>query len=378
VDAAAGTGGGRFEDPLDVALEEDEEGPALELEVEVVPAASPRTPLQAAPARAANSTIRPVFAPPERSLDGELPADGARLPGPNALPVFPPDRVIAPPFDRRPRADPNGHRALNVPRCPRNGSRAVDERYAFQSVAEEVGREDAEHRATLGHFRLSPAEVEIAAGNRVRCREADRPRMASRVDLKEPDLEPPQDRERPPAPEAPSDGALLIRARDGERGAQEELYRRYVRMVYGLVLRMHPREAEVDDVVQDVFVIVLARFDRIDNPQAFAAFLQGVAVRTILKRVRRERLLRRLGLRAPEPLEPDLLISEKTAPDVAAEARILYVRVERLPAEERVAFLLRKVEGLELTTIAEQMGISLATVKRRLARAEALIQEGLQ
>jgi RNA polymerase sigma-70 factor (ECF subfamily) len=141
---------------------------------------------------------------------------------------------------------------------------------------------------------------------------------------------------------------------------------------------MHPREAEVDDVVQDVFVIVLARFDRIDNPQAFAAFLQGVAVRTILKRLRRERLLRRLGLRAPEPLEPDLLISEKTAPDVAAEARILYARVERLPAEERLAFLLRKVEGLELTAIAEQMGISLATVKRRLARAEALLQEGLQ
>ena len=173
----------------------------------------------------------------------------------------------------------------------------------------------------------------------------------------------------------PTDAALLASARGGERSAQETLYLRYVRMVYGLVLRIHPREPDVDDVVQDVFVIVLGGLDRITNLQAFAAFLQQVTVRTVLKRLRRERLLGRLGLRRAEPLEPDVLFAPTTPPDVVAEARQLYERVARLPAEERLALLLRHVEGLELVTIAEQMGISLATVKRRIASAEARLAD---
>jgi RNA polymerase sigma-70 factor (ECF subfamily) len=172
-----------------------------------------------------------------------------------------------------------------------------------------------------------------------------------------------------------ADGEVLVAARSGQRWAQAELYKRYVRMVYGLVLRMHPRERDVDDVVQDVFVMVLSSLGRIDNPQAFAAYLQRVAVRTILKRIRKHRLLSRLGLRSAEPLEPDLVLSPGTPPDVASEARRLYARVEKLPAEERVALLLRKVEGLELPAVAEQMGLSLATVKRRLASAEAKLKE---
>ena len=81
-------------------------------------------------------------------------------------------------------------------------------------------------------------------------------------------------------------------------------------------------------------------------------------------------MLVRLGLRSAAPHDPDLVISSSAPPDVALELRSVYETVRDLPAEERIALVLRRVEGLELTEIAETMGFSLATVKRRLASAE--------
>ena len=51
--------------------------------------------------------------------------------------------------------------------------------------------------------------------------------------------------------------------------------------------------------------------------------------------------------------------------------RATYAVLEKLPADERIAFALRFVEGLELTQVAEACAVSLATIKRRLAKAEA-------
>jgi RNA polymerase sigma-70 factor (ECF subfamily) len=68
------------------------------------------------------------------------------------------------------------------------------------------------------------------------------------------------------------------------------------------------------------------------------------------------------------------MISPEAPVDVAVELRHVYSLVEKLPAEERVALVLRRVEGMELLEIADEMKLSLATVKRRLAAAEARLE----
>jgi DNA-directed RNA polymerase specialized sigma24 family protein len=55
---------------------------------------------------------------------------------------------------------------------------------------------------------------------------------------------------------------------------------------------------------------------------------------------------------------------------VATELRALYGRIEALPANERVALVLRRVEGLGIDEIAALVGASPATVKRRIAEGE--------
>ena len=78
----------------------------------------------------------------------------------------------------------------------------------------------------------------------------------------------------------------------------------------------------------------------------------------------------RLGLRSAKPIDADEVIAKTAPPDVAAELRGVYALLERLPIEERIALVLRRVERLEIPEIAEHMGLSISTVKRRLHAAE--------
>lgn len=168
----------------------------------------------------------------------------------------------------------------------------------------------------------------------------------------------------------PTDEALVLAARAGDNWAFELLFRRHVRMAVGLAHRLLPRDAEVDDIVQDCFSAAFERLASLQSPEAFGSWLGSIVIRTVQKRLRRRRLLERLGIRSPEPIEPDQVVSPSAPAEVAAELRAVYAFVDSLPAEERVALLLRRVEGLEISQIASQMGVSVSTVKRRLKSAE--------
>jgi RNA polymerase sigma-70 factor, ECF subfamily len=172
----------------------------------------------------------------------------------------------------------------------------------------------------------------------------------------------------------PTDAALVIAARAGEAWAQEALFRRHARMALGLAHRLLPHDQEVDDIVQDCFVSALQRLGSLDNPQAFAAWLGSIVVRMVGKRLRRRRLLARLGLRAPEEIDADAVAAPSAPGDVAVELRRVYALLTHLPTEARIALVLRRVDGLDVPQIAVKMGLSLSTVKRRLKVAEEYLE----
>ena len=173
---------------------------------------------------------------------------------------------------------------------------------------------------------------------------------------------------------APTDAALVVASRAGDRLAQEALFRRHVRLALGLAHRILANDSEADDLVQDSFMYAFERLATLENPQAFAAWLCSIVVRTASKRLRRRRLLVRLGIRQHVPADLDEVVSRAAPPDLGAELRRVYGLLDRLPAQERIALVLRRVEGLEIPQIAEYMGISSSTVKRRLNVAEARLE----
>lgn len=168
-----------------------------------------------------------------------------------------------------------------------------------------------------------------------------------------------------------SDEALVLAGRNGDTAALDALFGRFASMVHGLAFRLVGSDSEVDDIVQDAFVEALTHLHRLDEPAAFRGWLKSIVVRTTCKRLRRRRLLNRLGLRRPEPIELDALPIAHGAPaEVVAELRLVFSLIDELPVQERVALVLHRVEGMTLPEVAEQMKLSLTTVKRRIAAAE--------
>jgi RNA polymerase sigma-70 factor (ECF subfamily) len=92
-------------------------------------------------------------------------------------------------------------------------------------------------------------------------------------------------------------------------------------------------------------------------------------VRTARKTIRQRRVWRFIRFGTTSEL---LEYPAATASQEVSEAlRITYRILAELPADERIAFALRHVDGMELCAVAEVTGVSLSTVKRRLTRAHA-------
>jgi RNA polymerase sigma-70 factor (ECF subfamily) len=182
---------------------------------------------------------------------------------------------------------------------------------------------------------------------------------------------------RSPAPPSarPADAELIRSILQGDRDSAEVLFRRHHSMVAGLAFRLLGGDAEVDDVAQDAFVEALRSLSRLKNPQAFASWIGSIVVCVVGKRLRRRRLLERLGLRRREAIEVDAFVSPSCPEEVASELRAVYRVLARLTTEARLALILRRIEGLTVEETAERMQLSMATVKRRLKEAEARLTE---
>jgi RNA polymerase sigma-70 factor, ECF subfamily len=173
------------------------------------------------------------------------------------------------------------------------------------------------------------------------------------------------------AVEGGSDGELVARALAGERIALQLLYRRHVAPVTERVTRLLARSGEAEDVVQDAFVAAFAELGRLNDPSRFGPWLMRIAVHQAQRRFRRRRLLARLGL---DRGQDDARLEQVAAPELSPEERIQLSRLDQalgeLPVPLRLAWMLRHVEGCELAEVAEQCRCSLATVKRRITRAD--------
>lgn len=171
--------------------------------------------------------------------------------------------------------------------------------------------------------------------------------------------------------EISSDAELVSRACGGDQSAKEQLFHRYVHRVSGIVYRLMGQDRDLEDLVQDTFVLAFDKLDTLREPGAFGPWLFRMTTGAVIDTLRRRSLLRRIGLWSKESFDLDSLISRTAPSDTAVELRAIYAALSRFPVDERVALVLRRVEELTHDEIAAYTGWSVATVKRRLVRAEA-------
>jgi len=172
-----------------------------------------------------------------------------------------------------------------------------------------------------------------------------------------------------------ADADLVARALAGDRWAEEALFRRHVAAVAGIATRLLGRREDAEDIVQDTFATALESLSALRDAGAVRAWLVQIAVRKAHRRFRRRKIARALGLdRATDDATLELLASDAADGEARAELRGVDRALAELPVAERMAWMLRHIEGESLEGVASACGCSLATAKRRIARADARVR----
>lgn len=152
----------------------------------------------------------------------------------------------------------------------------------------------------------------------------------------------------------------------------DELFARYGAYVARLAARLlGSGDADIDDVVQDVFWLASRRLPRIADMIQARGWLATVTARMVRRRLRRRRFR---NFFHASPRRDEVPVSGATAEQRAVLIR-LYEVLEGLPTEQRLAWSLRYLEGEPLNAVALACRCSLATAKRRLTAAKSVIDE---
>lgn len=169
-----------------------------------------------------------------------------------------------------------------------------------------------------------------------------------------------------PLPLFESDVALVAAIRAGERAAGAALYDRHHAYVRRVLMRVLGPDADLHDLVQDVFIVAIDSVELLADPRALRAWLAGISVNCVraeLRRRTRSRLSWGLWGELPE------VAAIVADPEISEAVRATYRILTRLSVDERIPFALRFIEGMELLEVAAACGVSLATTKRRIASA---------
>lgn len=172
-----------------------------------------------------------------------------------------------------------------------------------------------------------------------------------------------------------------------DRTAFSELVRRYQSHVDRLLYHLAPDWSDRADLAQEVWIRVYRHLVRLQEPQKFRGWLSRIVTNLFYDELRKRKRHRPpLSLDAPRLLDNEELDwelpSDERGPDETLATQEFYNHLQRaiaqLPEAFRTTIILREIEDLSYEEIAEITGVSLGTVKSRIARARHRLQDQLQ
>jgi RNA polymerase sigma-70 factor (ECF subfamily) len=162
---------------------------------------------------------------------------------------------------------------------------------------------------------------------------------------------------------------LHRRLATGDRGAFDELYRRYSPTAYGIAYRLTGQRLLAQDVVHDAFLALWRAPEAFDAARgAFRTFFLALVHHRAVDTIRREERLRArhdraANLEAVEGEDPSERVVDEDF--VAGRRREVRGALQDLSAEQRQVLEMAYFRGMTQVRIAEELGIPLGTVKTR-------------
>ena len=167
---------------------------------------------------------------------------------------------------------------------------------------------------------------------------------------------------------ARGDENLIDALRAGHPGAAAAFYDQHAASVRRTLQSVLGADAEIPDLLQEVFIRAIDRIGELQHLEQVRSWLTTIAVFTARAHIRRLARRKWLFLFSPDQTRQRHL--EPTSSDALLALRETYRILDKIPTDERLTFVLRFIEGMTLPEAAEASGVSLATFKRRLSRAE--------
>jgi RNA polymerase sigma-70 factor (ECF subfamily) len=182
-------------------------------------------------------------------------------------------------------------------------------------------------------------------------------------------------------PEGLSDEQVIARVLAGERPLYEIIMRRYNTRLYRVVRSIVRDDGEVEDVVQDTYVRAFQHLDQFAARAKFSTWLTRIALHEALARARKAKRFERWDFMSER--EQYDTASDRLQPNPESQAasgelgHLLEQAIQNLPQNYRAVVMMRDVEEMTTSEVAECLSISEENVKVRLHRAHAVLRKEL-
>jgi len=177
---------------------------------------------------------------------------------------------------------------------------------------------------------------------------------------------------------------FVLRLKANEDAAYDELVRTYNASIFHVACRMLGDTAEASDVVQEIFIKVFRNIGGFKGEAALKTWIFRIAFSEILNRLRWWKSRHRsstVSLDDQPGANGHYVTDSGPSPDEALESRERELAIQqalgKLSRDHRSIVVLRDIEGFSYTEIADVLGISIGTVKSRLARARGDLKKSL-
>ncbi len=182
-----------------------------------------------------------------------------------------------------------------------------------------------------------------------------------------------------------SEDILVERLKQGDQTAFKYIVDTYQNMVYNTCLSIVKSEEDAEDLAQEVFVQVYQSVHSFKGESKFSTWLYRIATTKSLDHERKKKRKKRFGfvksifgedaqveINPPDFNHPGVVLDKKE------RAAILFKAVDKLPDNQRVAFILSKVEGRSYQEISEIMGTTISAIESLLHRAKNNLRKILE
>ncbi len=178
---------------------------------------------------------------------------------------------------------------------------------------------------------------------------------------------------------------LITELQKGSQSAFRHLVESFQNKVFNTVLSIVQNNEEAEDVAQEVFIEIYESVGKFKGESKLSTWIYRIATTKALESHRKKKAVKRFAFLTSLFGENDEIVHhpvEFEHPGVVFEnkerAKILFVHINQLPDNQKVAFTLCNVEGLSYQEISEVMQLSLSSVESLLFRAKTNLRKTLK